>query len=86
MRLLVDKYDRAATIIVGNGAHANNKNVREAFKGTSAMFLGSWEDAIYYTCLYFTGILPFTRIENIDVMSSPWMTRDFTARKIVQRR
>jgi len=58
----VDKYDRAETTIVGNGAYSSKKNVVHAFRGTKAMFLGTWEEAIGYTACYFLGLLPFMRL------------------------
>ena len=50
------------------------------------MLIASWEDAIGFFGLYVLGVAPFMRFPGIDVVSMPWMTRDFTARKIEQRK
>ena len=50
------------------------------------MLMASWEDTMCYFGLYMIGLAPFLRFTGIDVLSMPWMTRDFTARKVEQRR
>ena len=86
VRQLVDKYERADTTIVGNGARQNMINIRKAFEGSNAMMMCSWEHAIGYFCLYLVGLAPFARWNKVDVLSMPMMTRDFTERKVEQRR
>ena len=86
VRQLVDKYERADTTIIGNGSYSNMQNLREAFQNSNAMLMSSWEDTMGYFGLYLIGLAPFMRWTGIDVLSMPWMTRDFTARKVEQRR
>ena len=50
------------------------------------MLIASWEDAIGFFGFYLLGLAPFMRFSGIDVIAMPWMTRDFTARKIEQRK
>ena len=50
------------------------------------MFLASWEETVAQLGLYFTGLLPFARLDNFDVLSAPFMTRDFIARKVALKR
>ena len=81
VRQLVDKYERAEYTTVGNGSYQNSKNVRKAFENSQVMYLASWEEGVGYLGAYLLGLAPFMRFKGIDVISMPWMTRDFTARK-----
>jgi len=61
------------------------ENIREAFSGSNVMYLASWQDGFAFVAAYMVGLAPFLRFKGVDVLTIPFMTRDWTKFKLNQR-
>ena len=81
---LIQKYDRQKTTVIGTEREAETLELHQLDPSIPKFVSG---DALMkYLLCYYTGLLPFMRIDHHEVFALPYMTRDYLRMKLVEAR